>query len=149
MAEARRDRRASMSSRLIVPIVTHLERTGNAPAEILQRAGLRLGDLTSPGSRVPHETAMRFWALAVEATGDRQLGLHVAQQVEPGVMDLIEYLARVSRTLGEALERTSAYFGLLHDRVEFVVECDAEHAILRNVVPPGLEAHPAYAENAL
>jgi AraC-like DNA-binding protein len=138
-----------MSCRLVVPIVTHLERTGHAPGEILQRAGLRLADLASPGSRIPHETAMRVWSLAVEATGDRLLGLHVAQQVEPGVMDLIEYLARVSRTLGEALERTSAYFRLLHDRVEFVVERDGGHAILRNVVPPGLDSHPAYAENAL
>jgi len=138
-----------MSSRLIVPIVTHLERSGHAPGELLRRAGLSLGELTSPGSRVPHATAMRLWELAVEATGDRQLGLHVAQQVEPGVMDLIEYLARVSRTLGEALARTSAYFRLLHDRVEFAVESDAEHAILRNLVPPGLEAHPAYVENAL
>ena len=102
------DRRASMSSRLIVPILTYLERAGRSPGEILLRAGLRLGDLTSPGSRVPHRTAMRLWELAVEATGDRQLGLHVARQVEPGVMDLIEYLARVSRTLGEALSRTSA-----------------------------------------
>jgi AraC-like DNA-binding protein len=138
-----------MSSRLIVPIVTHLERTGHAAGEILLRAGLRLGDLTSPGSRVPHRMAMRLWEVAVEATGDRQLGLHVAREVEPGVMDLIEYLARVSRTLGEALARTSAYFRLLHDRVEFLVEREAGHAILRHVVPPGLEAHPAYAENAL
>src|SRR5262245_40909708 len=148
-SKTRRDRRASMSSRLIVPIVTHLERLGHAAGELLLRAGLRVGDLTSPGSRVPHAAAMRLWALAVGATGDPLLGLHVAQQVEPGVMDLIEYLARVSDTLGEALDRTSAYFGLLHDRVEFVVERDGAHAILRHVVPPGLEAHPAYAENAL
>src|SRR5262245_502121 len=138
-----------MSSRLIVPIATYLERAGRSPGELLLRAGLRLGDLTSPGSRVPHRSAMRLWELAVEATGDRQLGLHVARQVEPGVMDLIEYLARVSRTLGEALSRTSAYFRLLYDRVEFLVERDADHAILRNVVPAGLESHPAYVENAL
>lgn len=144
-----RERRASMSSRLVVPIVTHLERQGHDPGEILRRAGLSLAELTSSGARVPHERVMRFWELAVEQTGDRQLGLHVAQEVEPGVMDLIEYLARCSRTLGEALARTSAYFRLLHDRVEFVVEEQGEQAVLRNLVPPGLATAPAYVENAL
>jgi AraC-like DNA-binding protein len=147
--EARRDRRASMSSRLILPIVTHLERTGHAPGELLRGAGLSLAEIASPGARVPHDRAMRFWELAVAATGDRQLGLHVAQQVEPGVMDLIEYLARCSRTLGESLARTSAYFRLLHDRVEFQVELEGEQAILRNQVPLGLATTPAYVENAL
>jgi hypothetical protein len=149
MASGGRERRPSMSSRLVVPIVTYLERGGHDPAEILRRAGLSLAELTSSGARVPHERVMRFWELAVDQTGDRQLGLHVAQQVEPGVMDLIEYLARCSRTLGEALARTSAYFRLLHDRVEFVVEEQGEQAILRNLVPPGLATTPAYAENAL
>jgi AraC-like DNA-binding protein len=147
--QTRREQRASMSSRLIVPIVTYLERVGHAPVELLQRAGLSLAEITNPGARVPHQRAMRFWELATEATGDRQLGLHVAQQVEPGVMDLIEYLARCSRTLGESLARTSAYFRLLHDRVEFQVEIEGEQAILRNQVPPGLATTPAYVENAL
>jgi len=138
-----------MSSRLIVPIVTHLERSGHRPGELLRDAGLSLAEITNPGARVPHERAMRFWELAVAATGDRQLGLHVAQHVEPGVMDLIEYLARCSRTLGESLARTSAYFRLLHDRVEFQVEIAGDQAILRNQVPPGLATTPAYAENAL
>lgn len=145
----RRDPRASMSSRLIVPIVTYLERAGYAPVELLQGAGLSLAEITNPGARVPHEAAMHFWELAVAATGDPQLGLHVAQQVEPGVMDLIEYLARCSRTLGESLARTSSYFRLLHDRVEFQVEIEGEQAILRNQVPPGLATTPAYVENAL
>src|SRR5262245_54802439 len=144
-----RERRASMSARLVVPIVTHLERQGHDPGELLRGAGLSLAELTSPGARVPHERVMRFWELAVERSGDPQLGLHVAQHVEPGVMDLIEYLARCSRTLGEALTRTSAYFRLLHDRVEFQVERDGEQAILRNLVPPGLAATPAYVEKAL
>ena len=64
-------------------------------------------------------------------------------------MDLIEYLARCSRTLGESLDRTSAYFALVHDRVTFRFERDGEHATLQNEVPPGLSAAPAYSENAL
>jgi len=144
-----RERRASMSSRLVVPIVTHLEREGHDPGELLRRAGLSLAELTSSGSRVAHERVMRFWELSVAETGDRALGLHVAERVEPGVMDLIEYLARCSRTLGEALARTSAYFRLLHDRVEFAVVEQGEQAVLRNLVPPGLATHPAYVENAL
>jgi AraC-like DNA-binding protein len=149
MGETRRERRASMSSRLIVPIVNHLAREGHASEPLLRGAGLSLAEITSPGARVPHDRAMRFWELAVAATGDRLLGLHVALHVEPGVMDLIEYLARCSRTLGESLARTSAYFRLLHDRVEFQVELEGEHAILRNLVPRGLATTPAYVENAL
>ena len=146
---SRREPRASMSSRLVVPIVTYLERSGGDPGPLLREAGLSLAEIANPGARVPHERVMRFWELSVAATGDRQLGLHVAQQVEPGVMDLIEYLARCSQTLGESLARTSAYFRLLHDRVEFQVEIAGEQAILRNQVPAGLATTPAYAENAL
>jgi AraC-like DNA-binding protein len=149
VGRTRREQRASMSSRLIVPVVSYLERIDHAPALLLQRAGLSVAEIANPGARVPHENAMRFWELATDSTGDRQLGLHVAQQVEPGVMDLIEYLARCSRTLGESLARTSAYFRLLHDRVEFQVEIEGDQAILRNRVPPGLPTTPAYVENAL
>ena len=138
-----------MSSRLLVPLLTWLERHGFAPGELLPRAGLRLADLTHPGSRVPHAAAMRLWELAVQRSGERALGLHVAHEVEPGAMDLIEYLARCSRTHGESLDRTSACFALLHDRVSFVVERDGESAVLRNAVPPGLSTTPAYVENAL
>jgi AraC-like DNA-binding protein len=138
-----------MSTRLVVPIVHYLERTGWPADPLLARAELSRSELASPGARVPHARVMRFWELAAAETGDRQLGLHVARHVEPGVMDLIEYLARCSATLGEALERTSAYFRLLHDRVSFLVERSGEQVILRNAVPPGLPTTPVYVENAL
>jgi len=149
MTELRPSHQGTMSSRLIVPLLTYLEKRGYETTVPLLRAGLNREDVLNPAARVPHEAAMRFWAASVALTRDVQLGLHVGQHVEPGAMDLIEYLARCSRTLGEALDRTSAYFGLLHDRVSFVVEREGDHAVLRNVIPHGLASTPAYVESAL
>jgi AraC-like DNA-binding protein len=138
-----------MSSCLVLPLVSYLERSGFAPTPILAAVGIDRKDLSAAGARIPHAQVMQLWSQAVKATGDPQIGLHVAQQVDAGVMDLIEYLARCSRTLGESLERTSAYFGLLHDRVTFRFERDGAQATLQNEVPPGLAVSPAYSENAL
>lgn len=146
-ARARDD--ATMSSCLILPLVAYLERNGLAPSPILFEVGIDPTVLSVPGARVAHEQAMQLWKRAVDVSGDPQIGLHVAEQVDAGVMDLIEYLARCSRTLGESLERTSAYFALLHDRVSFRFECDDRRATLQNEVPPGLSIAPAYSENAL
>jgi AraC-like DNA-binding protein len=140
---------ATISSCLVLPLIGYLESNGHALAPALAAAGLCREDLASRGARIPHERAMRLWEHAVDTTRDRLLGLHVAQHVEPGIMDLIEYLARCSSTLGESLERTSTYFTLLHDEVAFEVERHGPHAILRNVVPPGLATTPSYVENAL
>jgi AraC-like DNA-binding protein len=149
MSESRARERVTMSSCLILPLLAHLERRGLASAPALAAAGLRRDELNAPGARLGHEQAMSLWHHAVSATGDPQVGIRVAQQVDPGVMDLIEYLARCSGTLGESLDRTSTYFGLLHDQVTFRVEREGARVTLRNDVPPGLVTAPAYVENAL
>lgn len=149
MREGRPREDVTMSSCLILPLVSYLERNGFPPAPILAAVGIDRADLVAAGARVPHEQAMQLWSQAVEVTGDHQIGLHVAQAVDAGVMDLIEYLARCSRTVGESLERTRDYFGLLHDRVTFRFERDGAQATLQNEVPPGLAVAPAYSENAL
>jgi AraC-like DNA-binding protein len=146
-ARARDD--ATMSCCLILPLVSHLERTGVPVAPVLASVGLEPAGIRAPGARVPHEQAMRLWDRAALASGDPQLGLHVAQHVDAGVMDLVEYLARCSPTLGESLERTSACFGLLHDQVAFRFERSGAHATLRNEVPSWLPVSPIYSENAL
>lgn len=149
MREGRSREDVTMSSCLILPLVSYLERRGFSPAPILAAVGIDRDDLAAAGARLPHAQAMQLWSQSVEATGDHQMGLHVAQHVDAGVMDLIEYLARCSGTLGESLERTSAYFALLHDRVAFRFEREGAHATLQNEVPPGLSVAPAYSENAL
>lgn len=149
MRDGRSREDVTLSSCLILPLVSYLERSGFPPAPILAAVGIAREDLLVAGARVPHEQAMKLWSEAVVATGDPQIGLHVARQVDDGVMDLIEYLARCSRTLGEAFDRTRTYFGLLHDQVRFRFEREGEHATLQNEVPPGLSVAPAYSENAL
>jgi len=149
MSEIRTRDAATMSACLILPLVAHLDRRGADAEALLAAEGLARAALGASGARLPHAQAMRLWQRAVDATGDPQLGLHVAQQVDAGVMDLIEYLARCSDTLGESLARTSTYFALLHDQVGFRVEPGPTQATLYNDVPPGLPTAPAFCDNYL
>jgi len=89
--ERRVRRGATMSSRLLAPLVTYLQQHDACTPELLRRAGLNLAELEQPASRVSHDAAICLWESAVAQLHDPRLGLHVAQHVEPGSMDLIEY----------------------------------------------------------
>src|SRR5262249_59958698 len=70
-----------------------------------------------PNVRVDETAAEAAWRLAVTLTGDDALGVHVAESLPRGALDLVEYALRSSPTLGDGLERLARYGRLLSDRV--------------------------------
>jgi AraC-like DNA-binding protein len=50
-------------------------------------------------------------------TGDEAIGLHIAQWLPRGALDLIEYAFRTSATLGDGLDRLAHYGRLINDRL--------------------------------
>ena len=59
-----------------------------------------LSDLTDPDVRVPEASAEHAWRIAATLTGDAAIGLHVAEGMPRGAMDLVEYALRSSASLG-------------------------------------------------
>jgi AraC-like DNA-binding protein len=73
--------------------------------------------LDDPSVRVPEAVTETAWRLAATLTQDDALGIHLAESVPRGALDLIEYALRSSSSLEKGLGRLARYGRLLSDRV--------------------------------
>jgi AraC-like DNA-binding protein len=82
-------------------------------------------------------------------TNDAAIGVHLAEWLPRGALDLIEYAVRSSASLGSGLERFARYGCLVSDRVAARTEANESglQLIIRDVGSSAL--HPARAEFAL
>jgi AraC-like DNA-binding protein len=89
-----------------------------------------LADLTDPDLRVPEASVETAWRLATTMTGDAAIGVHVAEWLPRGALDLVEYAFRSSASLAAGLERLARYGHVLSDRVAARVEAHGEGLLL-------------------
>jgi AraC-like DNA-binding protein len=73
--------------------------------------------LEDPNARVPEAVAETAWRLAATLARDEALGIHLAESLPRGALDLIEYALRSSPSLEHGLDRLARYGRLLSDRV--------------------------------
>ena len=73
--------------------------------------------LEDPNTRVPEAVTETAWRLAATLTRDEALGIHLAESLPRGALDLIEYALRSSPSLENGLDRLARYGRLLSDRV--------------------------------
>jgi AraC-like DNA-binding protein len=108
-----------------------------------------LADLTDPDLRVPEASAETAWRLATTMTGDAAIGVHVAEALPRGALDLVEYAVRSSATLAAGLERLARYGRVLSDRVAARMEAHGEGLLLLVRDMGSTALHPGRAEFAL
>jgi AraC-like DNA-binding protein len=108
-----------------------------------------LADLTDPDLRVPEASAETAWRLATTMTGDAAIGVHVAESLPRGALDLVEYAFRSSASLAAGLERLARYGRVLSDRVAARMEAHGEGLLLLVRDSGGTALHPGRAEFAL
>jgi AraC-like DNA-binding protein len=89
------------------------------------------------------------WRLAASATGDRCIGIHVAESLPRGALDLVEYAFRSSASLGAGLERLARYGRVISDRVAARVEKQGEGLVLVIQDAGSSTLHPGRAEFGL
>ena len=87
-------------------------------------------DFTDPDSRVVESTADAAWHLAATLTGDDAIGLHLAEWLPRGALDLIEYSVRSSASLASGLERLAHYGRLVSDRYAARIETNEGRLLL-------------------
>ena len=97
-------------------LLNYVQARGYDTAPIRHLPGLRGRDLDDPDMRVPDSAAVEAWRLAERITGDESLGLHMAQAVPAGALDLLEYACRSSPTLDAALRQLARYGYAVGDR---------------------------------
>jgi AraC-like DNA-binding protein len=127
-------------------LIAWLESQSIDAAPISRLPGIVTND---PDRRVSESTAEAAWRLAATMTHDAAIGLHVAEWLPRGALDLIEYAVRSSPSLGSGLERLARYGCLVSDRVAARTETSAGglQLIIRDVGSSAL--HSARAEFAL
>ena len=108
-----------------------------------------LADLTDPDLRLPEASVEAAWRLAATLTHDEAIGVHVAESLPRGALDLVEYAFRSSASLAAGLERLARYGRVLSDRVAARMEAQGEGLLLLVRDTGSTALHPARAEFAL
>ena len=102
----------------VVPLLAaYVKEQGHDADPILRLDGIRGRDLKDPDVRVPEAASREAWRQAMVLTKDNAIGLHIAQWLRPGALDLVEYAFRTSATLGDGLDRLARYGRLINDRL--------------------------------
>jgi len=102
----------------VVPLLAaYVKEQGHDADPILNLRGFRDRDLKDPDVRVPEAASREAWRLAMVMTRDEAIGLHIAQWLPKGALDLVEYAFRTSATLGDGLDRLARYGRLINDRL--------------------------------
>jgi AraC-like DNA-binding protein len=102
----------------VVPLLAdYVKAQGHDNGPILQLTGIRGRDLKDPDVRVPETASREAWRLAMAITKDEAIGLHLAQWLPRGSLDLVEYAFRTSATLADGLDRLAHYGRLINDRL--------------------------------
>jgi AraC-like DNA-binding protein len=107
---------------LVLPAIRALEAHHLDPGPLLSSVGLPSNALQPPGDRVPYEPALALWERAAEAAGDPAFAIHAAEAIEPGELELVDYLFSTSPTLRDAFTRFAHYARLSVDGSTFRVE---------------------------
>jgi AraC-like DNA-binding protein len=73
-------------------------------------------------ARVPISVLAETWRDLLRRDPDPALGLRVGRRIDVRSLGLVGYIAASSRTLGDALDRVSRYYRLLHEGVDCRIE---------------------------
>jgi AraC-like DNA-binding protein len=128
-------------------LIAWVEKQGGNAAAIRGLPGL--DDLDDPDARIPETTADTAWRLAASAINDDAIGVHVAESMPRGALDLVEYAFRASPTLGAGLERLARYGRVLSDRAAARVEHSGDGLLLLVRDAGTSPLHPGRNEFAL
>lgn len=105
--------------------------------------------LEDPNVRVPEAVTDTAWRLAATLTGDEALGIHLAESLPRGALDLIEYALRSSPSLEKGLDRLARYGRLVSERVAARTDRKAESLLFLVHDTAKAPLHPARTEFAL
>ena len=120
----------SLSIRVLGPLLGYVKSRGHDTAAFLRDQGVDPELLRDPEARLPQTIATRLWLAAGELTQDSNLGIRVAEGIQPGALGALGYALRTSETLGMSFQRLCRYHRLLHDAADVKLAVHPDRAVL-------------------
>ena len=118
--------RLCYSARLIFPFVRLLQRLPSVPRQAVDP----LAEL-DPDERIPIAVVHELLAGAIHLSGDPDIGLKAAREIEAGDYGAVEYAARSAATWGEAATTIGRFMRLINDALGFRLLVEGERAIVQ------------------
>ncbi len=135
------EERATVSVFALRSMAGVLARVGVDPVALVSHVGLSPALLANDETRVPAAAVFEAFEEAARRARDPHFALHAAAAIPFGAIGFLEYAARSSPTLREALRCVVRYSMLVNERLEMRIEerGDAAHFVLadRGHVPMG------------
>jgi AraC-like DNA-binding protein len=141
-----RNREPPLTVRALRPLISGLMTLGYDPVPFLHTQGVDHQLLLDPDATVPMSACVGLLTDGAQATGDDNLGLHVAEEAELGSFDVHFYAMVSSPTLGGAFERVCRYQRLVHETSQVRLEKSGDHAVLSHRLAGGMAAPRQTAE---
>ena len=117
------------------PVVAALEARGVDPEASLRAAGLSRDTLASIENRLPYLGVRALWEAAADAAGDPSFGVHVAEVLPSGALDVLDYVISAEATAGASFSRLIRYVRLVHDAANLRLVVAPAHASIVGGVP--------------
>jgi AraC-like DNA-binding protein len=125
----------SVSIFLVRAVIEAAERSGATRADLRARMPFNWQRLEQPDFRLEFEQFERMLSIAVAVTGDEALGLHVAEHMPEGAVDLLAHLAAHAPTMREAVAIASQFVGLAMDGVLLRVREEGDAFVVSYAFP--------------
>lgn len=109
------NREYTIQARSVNKIVTFAATYGVSSTSLYQAVALDPMVLKDPDHRIPFAQLVSLYEAAAWLSGDDNFGLHLGENVDPRVFDLLGYVAINSATVGEALTRVARYHSIWQD----------------------------------
>lgn len=124
-------REATLATSLVIDFLGFLERQGHPLTDVCRTAGIDPDIVRQPNSRVPAACMERLWPLAVQLTGDPDVGLHSAESYNPWALSIVGDAGRTTCRFSAVEEQTS--YRQLVDEVR-------KSLTIEHLSPPGTSA---------
>lgn len=95
---------------------------------VFSRLGITAELLSDRHVRTPHAAQVLFWRVLEEVSGDRDIGLHLGENMPVYKGQVLQYLFLSSPTFGDGLERALNYQRLLSDASQATAGLDGDQA---------------------
>jgi len=108
-----------ISGSITMALLAGAERSGIPRESLLEAAGLDASALDDPDTRVSYDVHRAVWEAAERATGDPDLGLHLAEAVPTQLFGLVARTCLTSPDVGTAFANLVRYSRLIRSDIEY------------------------------
>jgi AraC-like DNA-binding protein len=122
----------SVSIFLVRAVVEAVQRSGG---DLRGRIAFDWRRLGNPGARIEFEQFGRVLSAAVAVTGNEALGLHLANEIPEGAVDLLAHMAAHAPNMREAVETASQFARLAMDDLLIRTRDEGDSFVVRYAFP--------------